>query len=109
MAYDEGAAERIREWFGDRPGVVEKKMFGGLSFMLAGNLCCGVLGDTLLARIGPEQHAAALARPHARVMDFTGRPMKGYIVVGPAGFETDAELAGWLSLSLAYVQTLPPK
>ena len=76
MAYDEGVAERIRDLFLDRHDVLEKKMFGGIAFMLKGKMCCGVVNDTLMARVGPEQYSAALKKQHAREMDFTGKPMR---------------------------------
>ncbi|MFQ5589509.1 MAG: TfoX/Sxy family protein, partial [Nitrospiria bacterium] len=85
MAYDEGLAERLREIFIDRQGLVEKKMFGGIAFMLCGHMCCGIVNETLMARVGPDQYAAALAHPHAREMDFTGRPMKGLVYIDPEG------------------------
>lgn len=109
MAYDEGLAQRLRELFAGRPDIVEKKMFGGLAFMLAGNMCCGVLGETLMARIGPAQHDNALARPHTREMDFSGRSMKGFVYVDPAGFESDADLAAWVDLCAVFVGSLPAK
>lgn len=109
MAYDEGLAERLREMFSDRPDVAEKKMFGGIAFMLSGNMCCGVVNDTLMARVGPVQYAAALKRPHARQMDFTGKPLKGFVYVAPEGFESDEDLAEWAGLCLDFVATLPPK
>lgn len=109
MAYDEGLAERIRLTVADRPGVVEKKMFGGLAFMLHDYMFCGVINDELMARVGPDNYGAALARPHARDMDFTGRSMKGYVYVAPEGIESDAELREWVDLCAEFVQTLPPK
>ena len=109
MAYDEGAAERLREVFAGRDGIVEKRMFGGLAFMLRGNMCCGVIGDALMARVGPHHYSAALTRPHAREMDFTGRPMKGFVYVAPAGFESDEDLAAWVSLCASFAGSLSPK
>ena len=110
MAYDEGLAQRLRDYFDSQGiGVVEKKMFGGLAFMLDGNMCVGVLGETLMARVGKDRHDAALERPHARPMDFTGRPMKGFLYVDPAGYEADEALVGWVELCMAFVRTLPPK
>ena len=82
MAYDEGVAQRLRDVFGDRTDVVEKRMFGGLAFMVSGNMCCGVVGKELMARVGPEQYEQALKEPYAREMDFTGKPMKGFVYVG---------------------------
>ena len=83
MAYDERLAQRVREELADRPGYAEKKMFGGLCFLLRGNMCCGVGKDGLMVRVGPEQYESALADDHARQMDFTGRPMKGFVFVHP--------------------------
>ena len=109
MAYDEGLAERIREVVAEEPGVTEKKMFGGLAFLASGNMFCGILKDELMVRVGPDGHEAALARPHARIMDFTGRPMKGFLVVGTGGFERDEDLESWVRGCLDFVRTLPAK
>lgn len=96
MAYDEGTVQRVRELLEDRPDVVEKKMFGGLCFMVQGNMCCGILQDEIMVRVGAEAHAEALAQPHAREMDFTGRFMKGMVYVAPEGHESDEDLEGWI-------------
>lgn len=109
MAYDEGVAQRLREVLGEEDGVVEKKMFGGIAFMLHGNMCCGVVGEELMVRVGPEAHDDALAEPHARPMDFTGRPMKGMIYVGVRGFESDADLEAWVARGTSFAQSLPKK
>jgi len=109
MAYDEGLVERLREVFGDRRDIVEKKMFGGLAFMLSGNMCCGVVGETLMARVGTAQYQAALSRPHAREMDFTGKSMNGFVYVDPQGFESDADLQSWVALCETFVSSLPRK
>lgn len=109
MAYDEGLAERIRMVLLDRPTVSEKKMFGGLAFMLNEYMFCGVTQDNFMARVGPDNYQEALAKPHAREMDFTGRPMKGYVYVDPAGIESDQALADWVDLCAEFVLTLPPK
>ena len=109
MAFDEGLAERIREILRDRRGVTERKMFGGLAFMLDGRMFVGILGDTLMARVGPEAYAKALAQKHVREMDFTGKPMKGYVFVAPEGFESDAALESWIGRCAKFVQTLPAK
>jgi TfoX/Sxy family transcriptional regulator of competence genes len=108
MAYDEGLAERIRLVLDERR-VVEKKMFGGLAFMLRDYMCCGVIDDRLMARVGPENYEAALARPHVSKMDFTGRPMKGYVYVEPDGVADDDDLRDWVEKCAAFVATLPPK
>jgi hypothetical protein len=109
MAFDEGLAERVREELDSRSDVAERKMFGGLAFMVAGHMACGILGDRLLVRVGPDAYAAALREPHAREMDFTGRPMKGIVEVGPEGFANDPDLGAWVRRGLAFVSTLPPK
>lgn len=109
MAFDEGLAHRLREALGDQAGLVEKKMFGGLAFMLSGNMCCGVVGEILMVRVGPGAHDEALKRPHARPMDFTGRPLKGLIYVDPPGFESDGDLAGWVRQGVAFARSLPAK
>lgn len=109
MAYDEGLAQRLREEFAVRDDVIEKKMFGGLCFMLAGNMCCGIVKETLMARVGPDQYADALKREHAREMDFTGKALKGMIYVDPIGVAEDQDLQEWVKLCLNFTQSLPPK
>ncbi len=109
MAYDEGLAERLREVFAGRMDVEEKKMFGGLAFMVRGSMCVGVTGDELMARVGPGQYDGALTLPDARNMDFTGRPMKGFIYVGTDGIESDDDLSGWVERCLEFNATLPAK
>ena len=109
MAYDEGLAERIREVMSSQVDVIEKRMFGGLAFMVHGYMCCGVSGDELMLRVGPDQHDQALSLPHARVMDFTGRPMKGFIYVSHEGLASDEQLAEWVNRGLDYVVSLPSK
>jgi TfoX/Sxy family transcriptional regulator of competence genes len=109
MAFDQGLAERIRDLLLPRQGITEKKMFGGLAFMLNGYMFVGILGDTLMARVGPEAYAEALRQPHTREMDFTGKPMKGYVYVAPAGIESDAALETWVNLCAQFVESFPPK
>lgn len=109
MAYDEGLAQRIRETFEGQPGVVEKKMFGGIAFMVQGNMSVGVVGEELMVRVGPEGHEEALSQPHTRPMDFTGRPMKGFIYVEPEGIESDGDLQAWIDQGARHARTLPPK
>ena len=109
MAYDEGVAERLRSVFADRDDIVEKKMFGGIAFMLSGNMCCGVVDTALMARVGPKQYEEALARAHAREMDFTGRPMKGFVYVSAEGFESDQDLRSWVTMCERFASSLPPK
>lgn len=109
MAYDEGLAERLRDAFTTRTDVIEKKMFGGIAFMVSGHMCCGVTGDDLMVRVGPEQHEDALLLPHARPMDFTGRAMKGMVYVEPNGLDSDENLQAWVNRALSFVTTLAPK
>ena len=109
MAYSEQVADRVRAAFGERTEVREQKMFGGIAFMLAGNMCIGVLGETLMARVGPEQYGDALAQPFARPMDFTGRSMRGFVYVEPEGFAYDADLQAWLARCVRFAESLPPK
>ena len=106
MPYDEGLAERIREILGDANEVTEKKMFGGLALMLNGKMFVGINKEDLMVRVGPERYEAALKEPGAREMDFTGRPMKGYVFVDAAGFEDDAELTKWVTWATEFVKTL---
>lgn len=109
MAYDEGIAERLRELFARRPGVTEKKMFGGLAFMYRDHMLVGIIGESLMARVGPDAYAAALRRPFAQAMDFTGKPMKGYVYVAPAGYESDEDLKIWVDRCLDFNASLPAK
>lgn len=109
MAYDEGLAQRIREFVEQRPGITEKRMFGGVAFMSQGHMFVGIVGETLMVRVGPAAYAGALAKPHVREMDFTGKPMKGYVYVDAEGFESDAALRGWVDAGLGFVGTLPAK
>src|SRR5262245_12218256 len=109
MAYSEELAHRVRTALQDQPGLSEKKMFGGIAFMLNGNMCCGIVKDELMARVGPEQYAAALAKPHARVMEFTGRPMTGMVFVDPGGIADDDALADWVKMGVRFAGSLPPK
>lgn len=107
MGYDEAAAERVRGVLSRRADVVEKKMFGGLCFMVGGGMCCGLTGSSLIVRVGPERYEEALSQPHARLMDFTGRPVNGMVYVDPAGYETDAALGSWIQQGIDFVSTLP--
>jgi TfoX/Sxy family transcriptional regulator of competence genes len=108
MTIDEGLAERIREVLGSA-GIVERKMFGGIAFMSRGHMFVGIAKEALMVRVGPDAYAASLKRPHAREMDFTGKPMKGYVFVDPPGFEADADLARWVNAGLSFVAALPAK
>jgi TfoX/Sxy family transcriptional regulator of competence genes len=109
MAYDEDLADRIRDALADRDDVTERKMFGGLAFLVSGNMCCGVIGSDAMLRLGADAADAALDEPHTRPMDFTGRPMKNMVYVGPAGLEDRAAVRGWVDRALAFATSLPPK
>lgn len=109
MAFDERLAERIRDLLASRAGVTEKKMFGGIAFMLHGNMTVGIVGTDLMVRVGPDQWAAALQRAHAREMDFTGRSMKGFVYVDGVGIRRADALRRWIDLGLAFTETLPRK
>lgn len=108
MAYDEQLATRIRATLKGRRALTEKKMFGGLAYLSHGKMFAGILKDELVVRVGPEGNDAALREPHTRPMDFTGRPMKGYIFVGPGGMKADPQLRTWLRKGLDFVASLPP-
>jgi TfoX/Sxy family transcriptional regulator of competence genes len=109
MAYNEELAERIRTIVGNGPGISDRKMFGGIAFMLNGNMFCGITRDDLMVRVGAERFQEALASPGARPMDFTGRPMKGMVFVGPEGYGTDEQLRGWVEQTLEFARSLPAK
>jgi hypothetical protein len=109
MAYDEGLAQRVREHLETRDDVSEKRMFGGLAFLLAGNMSVGVNGDDLMVRVGPNAYRETIALEHAREMDFTGRPLTGFVYVGVEGVESDTDLAAWVSRGVAFAASLPPK
>jgi hypothetical protein len=109
MAYDETLAERVREVISLRADVTEKKMFGGIAWMVAGNMAVGVLGDELMVRVSREEYERALAEPHVRQMDFTGKPMRGFVVVGVDGIAAEEDLAGWVDAGADYAGSLPAK
>jgi TfoX/Sxy family transcriptional regulator of competence genes len=109
MAYSESLASRIRDVFADRRGITEKKMFGGVGFMLHGNMCVGVWKTSLIVRLGREQAATALKEPNVVDFDITGRPMKGWALVEAEGVETDDQLVGWVERAVKFVETLPRK
>ena len=109
MAYDEELAVRVRARLDDPFGVSERKMFGGLAFLIYGNMCCGVVGGNLMVRVGADNYERALAEPFVRPMDFTGKPLKGMIYVDADGIRTDVQLDAWLERARTFVSTLPPK
>lgn len=106
MAYDEALVGRIRAAVSRRSNVDEKKMFGGVAFLLDGKMFCGVVKDELMVRVGPAAFERALRRPHVRPMDFTGRPMKGYVFVGAAGCRQLRAVADWAEAGLSFVKTI---
>lgn len=109
MAYDEHLAARVRKLLKRRKGFSERKMFGGICFMLGGNMCCGVTTRELMLRLGPEKAAEALLEPHTRPMDFTGRPMKSMLYVDSAGYESDDDLKQWVHRAARFAAALPEK
>jgi TfoX/Sxy family transcriptional regulator of competence genes len=108
MPYDERLAERVRTALAGVRGITERRMFGGIAFLLDGKMCVGVLNDELVVRSGPDRHAEALERAHARPMDFTGRPMSGMVYVGAAGVTRGAALKNWVEMGLAAARSATP-
>ena len=109
MAYDEGLATRVRDALGGQPELAERRMFGGLAFLVHGNMACGVRGDDLMVRVAADTAAALLAEPGARPSEMGGRPMKGWLLVGPAGHAEDVDLRRWVGRGMSYASSLPPK
>ena len=109
MAYSESLARRTRQVFAGRQGTTEKKIFGGVGFLLNGHMCVGVWNTSLIVRLGPEQAELALKEPHVVEFDITGRPMKGWAMVEPEGLEKDEQLSTWIHRSVQFVMSLPPK
>jgi len=109
MAFDEQLAERVRKQLNRPAGVSEKKMFGGLAFLINGNMSVGIHGHDLIVRIAPGDTGGALKEPGARPFDITGRPMKGWVLVGPSGVKEPAALAKWVGRGLEYASSLPKK
>ena len=109
MAFSEELAERIRQGLARRKGIEEKKMFGGVGFLLGGNMLVGVWMDSLIARLGPDEGEEALKEPHVKEFDITGRPMKGWVLVGPEGVGDDDQLSDWIQRAVKFSATLPAK
>lgn len=109
MGNDEQAVERVRRTLAGRQDVVEKRMIGGLSFLVHGAMCCGVTGADLMVRVGPDAVAWALAQPHVRPMEFAGKPLAAFVCVEPEGYQTDEALARWVQRGLDFVATLPAR
>jgi hypothetical protein len=109
LAYDQRLAEEIRARIGRHSGLTEKQMFGGIAFMLHGNMAVGVSGHELMVRVGKDAHEEAVSRPGARIFDLSARPMRGWILVSPEGFPTDTDLDNWIQQGIVYAESLPPK
>jgi hypothetical protein len=109
MGYDNTTADRVRRILSRRRDVVEKRMVGGLSFMVRGSMCCGVTGTALMVRVGPEAREWALAQPHVRPMKFAGRALAGFVCVDPEGFRTETALGTWVQRGIDFVSTIPAK
>ena len=109
MAFDEGLAQRIRELISAQPGYEEKKMFGGIGFLLRGNMACGVIRDDLIIRVGAEKYTESLLKPHVELFDLTGRAMTGWVMVKEPGYRKEEDLEEWTSQGVAYALTLPAK
>jgi hypothetical protein len=109
MAYDEVLADRVRAALAARQELSERKMFGGIAFMVGGNMAVGVIAEDLMVRLDPIDAEKALEEPHTRPMDFTGRPMKGMLFVDPEGTAADEDLAGWVEAGADFAASLPPK
>jgi TfoX/Sxy family transcriptional regulator of competence genes len=109
MPYDTRLADRVRILLLPLEGFSERKMFGGVCFMLHGNMACGIVHDLLIVRVGTEKYADALRQQHARMFDFTGRPMTGWVRIDPGGTDTDDSLAFWIRKGVDTACKLPPK
>jgi TfoX/Sxy family transcriptional regulator of competence genes len=109
MAYDSKLADRIRKAMGKQPKLTEREMFGGIGFMLRGNMACGVIGDELMVRIAKDETEATLQERGARIFDFSGRPSQGWIMVSPSVLSKPAELKAWITRGVEYALSLPAK
>ncbi len=109
MPYDQDLAQRISEALQGLPGLQAKKMFGGIGFLINGNMACGVLGEDMIVRVGPGKYDEALAQPFTRPFAMTGRPMSGWILVSPSGVIEESDFKSWIDQAVKYVQSLPPK
>lgn len=109
MAYDQVVAERIRRQIEAMQPHTEKRLFGGIAFFVNGNMACGVIGDRVIVRVGPERYEGALVQPHVGPFDMTGQPMKGWVSVAPEGYASDQGLRGWIGQGVGFAATLPAK
>lgn len=109
MAFDRGLEERLSDYFQGRYDLHTKKMFGGLCFLLSGHMCCVIMDDKLMVRVGADNYEDCLAKPYVTEMDFTGKAIKTMVYVMPDGFESDSDLTYWLDTCVKFVESLPPK
>lgn len=109
MPYDEDLAQRIRAQLAHLSELTEKKMFGGIAFLLHGNMTCGIHGNVLIVRVGAQNYPEALSRSHAKPFDLTGRPMSGWVAVDPKGYEMERDLLAWVQQAIEFAMTLPAK
>jgi TfoX/Sxy family transcriptional regulator of competence genes len=109
MAYNQGLADDLRARLGERRGLSEREMFGGIGFMINGNMAVGVSGEDLMVRVGKDAHDEALSKPGARDFDMSGRAMRGWILVSPEGLATEQDLGRWIDQGVAFAEGLPPK
>lgn len=109
MTYSEALADDIRMRIGSHPGLTEREMFGGIAFMVYGNMAVGVTGDELMVRVGKSAHDEAVSRPGARIFDMSARPMKGWVLVSPDGFAADPDFEAWVDEGVTFAESLPPK
>jgi hypothetical protein len=109
MAYDLKLARRVREVLGSPRGLSDKEQFGGVAFLAGGNVACGIIGDQLLVRVGPQRHEEAMASKDAKPFSLTGRPSKGWVLVAPSGVRSPANLKKWVEMGLEFAKSLPPK
>jgi len=109
MPFDETLAERVRPLLRGGHSIKERRMFGGLAFMVNGHMCCGIVGNDFVVRTGPNQYEAALSHPHVRPMDFTGRTMRGFVYVNPPGYRSTRDLKTWVQRGLHFILSLQPK
>jgi len=109
MAYNEELAQRILEVLGPLPGLEAKKMFGGMCYLLRGNMLCGVVDERMIVRLGKERQAEGMTHPHTRPFDYTGKAMSGWLMVEPDGWQSEEDLADWVQVCLEFVRTLPAK
>jgi TfoX-like protein len=107
--FSERTVKQVRRAIASTPGLSERPLFSGVAFMVQGNMCCGVIEDNLVVRVGPDTYDAVLREPHTRPMDFTGRPLPGFVYVDRAGFASRTSLRQWIDRGVSFVQTLPPR